>query len=558
MPSPRSTMALVPLTGQSRKPRLRAPTSRASRSVSIGEMVLICMTVRPARAPARMPSGPRIAASAAASDGRRVQMASDDCATAEAEGAALPPVAVRAATRSGRTSKPTTAWPALIRRAATAEPSRPRPTRPTVAIRRSAVLAWRVVARVDGVLQEVLGLVGPELGHVRKGLDHGVLELAAHALDLADVDVLDRVAEVVEAHGAARRIGEVHLAKGGQELLRVLDIATCRLERGLERDARDVRPFRVIRGDLLELGLVGLGELAVGRGGEGRRVVERRDDAQDLVAHGAEHVLVGEGAAADQGQLALEARVRVLLGEAQGVGAGKDGIDRVHVPSELGEVGREVRGVERRPELLDHLTARLLERAVEARRHFPAEGEVIADDRDLSIAEIVIDPLAEGMGGLRAAPADANDVRAALALGDVFRGDDGEDGRHLLAVRVRRDSIADRGGERADQQVDALALDEAARLGEARGGLPLVILGDQLDLAAGQAPALLLEEELHAVGHVLAIGGQWARLRQEKADLDRPLLRPADSRHGDEECGAEDESDRQCLAHERLLVRASV
>src|SRR6267378_3383363 len=47
MPSPRATIPLVPLIGQSRNPTPRAAHSRASRSVSAGEMVLICTTVRP-------------------------------------------------------------------------------------------------------------------------------------------------------------------------------------------------------------------------------------------------------------------------------------------------------------------------------------------------------------------------------------------------------------------------------------------------------------------------------------------------------------------------------
>ncbi len=126
-------MALVPLTGQSRKAKPRASASRARRSVRAGEIVLIWTSVRPGRAPARTPSGPRIAASTAASDGRRVQTGSAAPATAAAEGAARPPSATRAATRSGSTSWPTTPCPAARSREATAWPRRPTPTTPTVA-----------------------------------------------------------------------------------------------------------------------------------------------------------------------------------------------------------------------------------------------------------------------------------------------------------------------------------------------------------------------------------------------------------------------------------------
>src|SRR2546427_10529291 len=82
---------------------------------------------------------------------------------------------------------------------------------------------------------------------------------------LADVDVLDRVAEVVELHGAARGVGEVHAPERGAELLPVLDVAARGLERRPEHHARHVRPFRIVRGHLLVLALVGPRELLVGR-----------------------------------------------------------------------------------------------------------------------------------------------------------------------------------------------------------------------------------------------------------------------------------------------------
>src|SRR5207247_9940267 len=84
-----------------------------------------------------------------------------------------------------------------------------------------AVLARRVVAGVGGVLQELVGPVGPELAHARGGVDDRVLKPAADALDLADVDVLDRGAEVVEPHGPARGIGARHAPQRGAELLPV-------------------------------------------------------------------------------------------------------------------------------------------------------------------------------------------------------------------------------------------------------------------------------------------------------------------------------------------------
>src|SRR5438309_9801900 len=69
------------------------------------------------------------------------------------------------------------------------------------------VLRRREVARVHGVLQELLRLVGPELAHVRISVDHAVHQASVLALHLADVDVADDVAVLVESDLAAREIG---------------------------------------------------------------------------------------------------------------------------------------------------------------------------------------------------------------------------------------------------------------------------------------------------------------------------------------------------------------
>src|SRR5437868_4579737 len=58
-------------------------------------------------------------------------------------------------------------------------------------------------AVVDRLFQELVRVVGPELADVRIGLDDGVDELAALLFDLADVDVADHVAVLVERHRAA-------------------------------------------------------------------------------------------------------------------------------------------------------------------------------------------------------------------------------------------------------------------------------------------------------------------------------------------------------------------
>src|SRR5712691_3653851 len=93
------------------------------------------------------------------------------------------------------------------------------------------------LAVVDRVLQELVGIVGPELADVRIGLDHGVDELAALLLDLADVDVADHVAVLVEAHGAACGLDLVAPAQRRHQRGLVLDLGTDLGERGLEHRA---------------------------------------------------------------------------------------------------------------------------------------------------------------------------------------------------------------------------------------------------------------------------------------------------------------------------------
>src|SRR5947209_4998285 len=100
-----------------------------------------------------------------------------------------------------------------------------------------AVRAWRVVARVERLLQVLVGVVPPELAHGREGRDHGVLQLTADLLHPADVDVLDGVAPAVDADRAARKVLQLDPAERREECLAVLDPAADRLH-GLDDPPR--------------------------------------------------------------------------------------------------------------------------------------------------------------------------------------------------------------------------------------------------------------------------------------------------------------------------------
>src|SRR6185295_20381553 len=112
---------------------------------------------------------------------------------------------------------------------------------------RLAGLAGRIVAVVHGQLEILLRLVGPELRDGREGVDDGVLQLAALALHLADVDVLDRVAPLVELHRPARGVGNLDLAERGHELLALLHVAADRLRRLVDPASARVAGLREVR-----------------------------------------------------------------------------------------------------------------------------------------------------------------------------------------------------------------------------------------------------------------------------------------------------------------------
>src|SRR5882672_12205749 len=86
------------------------------------------------------------------------------------------------------------------------------------------VFRRREVARVHRVLQELLRVVGPELAHVGIGVDHAVHQAPVLALNLADVDVADDVAVLVEPDLAARSV-HLEAAHRLHESLLVLDPA---------------------------------------------------------------------------------------------------------------------------------------------------------------------------------------------------------------------------------------------------------------------------------------------------------------------------------------------
>src|SRR2546427_1392059 len=96
------------------------------------------------------------------------------------------------------------------------------------------VLGRRIIARINRVRQECLFLVGPELAHIRIGLDHRVYELAILLLAPADEDVADDIAIWIELDGTTRRIGQRHLVQGLGERRAVVGLGPESLDSGLD------------------------------------------------------------------------------------------------------------------------------------------------------------------------------------------------------------------------------------------------------------------------------------------------------------------------------------
>ena len=123
-------------------------------------------------------------------------------------------------------------------------------------------------------------------------MNHGVLQLSAHLLDLTDVDVLNRVPVPIQLEIPTGNILDLHLSQGFHELGSVLHIAVNGLD-GLHDPSRSrVGSLGVVRASLLGLLTEGSYEFLVCRIVQGLTVMERRNDSDRLITHGGEGMFV--------------------------------------------------------------------------------------------------------------------------------------------------------------------------------------------------------------------------------------------------------------------------
>src|SRR6266850_4748024 len=262
------------------------------------------------------------------------------------------------------------------------------------------ILGGRVVPGVGRVLQILLGLVGPELAHVRIGVHHLVHQPSLLARDAPDVHVADHVAVLVERHRPAAGV-DLDRAHRLHEGRLVLDGALDPLERGLEHRGFGVGCRGVEAGVVLPFLAERRGELAVDRVVDLGRIPARRQDAERLVAHVAQHRLVERRHAADHLHLAGEAVLVELAQVAKAVRAGEPEVDRVRLAVELGKVGAVIGHGERREGFLHDLAAELLEHALEPGAHLVAVGDVVGDRHHAAVADRLVAVLRHRVRALR-------------------------------------------------------------------------------------------------------------------------------------------------------------
>ena len=360
---------------------------------------------------------------------------------------------------------------------------------------------------------------------------------------------------VVELDRTAHRV-ELDAAHGLDELERPRIVAAVLLHRLVDPLRGGVVGLRVVGRHLAVFGAVLFHELRILRRIERRAVHERRDVADHLVAHGGQDELVIAGAAGED-RLLVSGGAQ-LLGELQRHRPHHQREDGVDVGLERRDVGPEVLGADRRPDLLHDLAAAVLERLLEAAERFVAEGIVGRDGSDPLVA-LLARPLPERMTGLRRHEGRAHHVGIFLevALPQVIGRRNRADVEHLLAGRDRRQRVARRRQHAADQHVHLVRQDELVGLGDAGVRLALIVLEDHRHLGAAELALVLVQIHLEAVEHVDAELRENAGARRDEADAQLLRRRRRAERSTAQQCAGKKQPQRRrprrCAVHDRFL-----
>src|SRR5215813_10100751 len=417
-----------------------------------------------------------------------------------------------------------------------------------------SALQRRIVARVDGLREKPLLVVGPELAHLRIRLDRRVDESVALALTASDVEVADHVAEVVEAEWPARGIGERDAPQRLDEVFAVVRLPARLLEGGLRHHPVDVEPGGVGPRDVAVLANHPVDELLVARGVDVVRIEVARDHPDRFLPEGFQEGVVTGGRAGHHGE--MEPLVLVLLHELQRIRP-REALDDGVGATDLHDVRRVVGRYQGWPELLGDPPSRVLEDPLEAAHLFVAEREVVGEGDDALELELLRGVVGQRVHSLRRCGRGAHEEGIGLALGHVLGRREAQN-RHLRLSGVVADGQELEGRQRAQDHVDVVALDELLGLGLGARGIAPGVSHDELHLPAGEDVIAVLQEAGQALLHLDAPGGERSRLHGQKPDLDGFRLREGGHpRQGGGGRGARQEvSTRDPRRHGLLLWRA--
>src|SRR5215471_17484877 len=165
--------------------------------------------------------------------------------------------------------------------------------RPNTELTLFEIFAWRIIARERRLRDELRRVVGPELAHLRIGLEDGVGELSIHARHLADVDIEDGRPVFVKPHGSDRSVTQADVVHGLEESRSVVGVAPGDLERFLDDEKRRVRTGGVETGIMLIARVDAGDKCLVVRGIEAGGVPTGAESIDRLLAHQLENALVG-------------------------------------------------------------------------------------------------------------------------------------------------------------------------------------------------------------------------------------------------------------------------
>ena len=344
---------------------------------------------------------------------------------------------------------------------------------------------------------------------------------------LADVEIADHVAEVVELDRSARRVGQVHRPHRRHQLGLVARVAAERLEARLHHIAIDVEQAGILARNGIEVLQHAVDETLVAVGCEIQRVRDAAGETDRFIAIALEQGVIAAGFAGDDRE--FQPGAGIGLHEAQRVRAGEALADAVAIGN-LRDKRRIVRRDQRRPNLLEDLAAIVFEGLLEAAHLFVTEGEVFGDADDALEFHFLGGVVRHRMHRLRGGCRSADEIRIGAALRHVFGSGEAQQ-RNL----VLRDVVGNRqqfeGRERSEDGVDFVALDQFLNFGLGAGGIAAGVGGEEFDVAAGDLVVVLLQPGLHALFHLDAALRQRTGLDGEQAELEGRCLR--DGRRGE-------------------------